>query len=183
MSDYRRNYIPGGTFFFTVVTQERRPILSSDTAHKCLREALREEQSRRAFKIIAIVLLPDHLHTIWTLPGNDANFSVRWSRIKERFTRSYLASGGVEALQTQSRQRHRERGVWQRRFWEHTCRDEDDLKRCLDYLHWNPVKHGLVGRVQDYPWSSFHRFVQMGEYDLNWGSENPCPQYDEPEWE
>jgi putative transposase len=183
MPDYRRNYIPGGTYFFTVVTQERRPILGNDTARKCLREALREEQSRRAFEIVGIVLLPDHLHTIWTLPGNDANFSVRWSRIKERFTRSYLAAGGEETIQTQSRRRHRERAVWQRRFWEHTCRDEDDLKRCLDYLHWNPVKHGLGGRVRDYPWSSFHRFVEMGEYDVNWGSENPCPQYDEPEWE
>jgi REP-associated tyrosine transposase len=183
MSDYRRNYTPGGTFFFTVVTQDRRPILGSDTARNCLREALREEQARRTFEIVGIVLLPDHLHTVWTLPGNDANFSVRWSRIKERFTRSYLASGGEEAFQTQSRQRHRERAVWQRRFWEHTCRDDDDLKRCLDYLHWNPVKHGLVGRVRDYPWSSFHRFVDLGEYDLNWGSENPCPQYDEPEWE
>jgi putative transposase len=117
------------------------------------------------------------------LPAHDANFSVRWGRIKERFTRSFLAVGGEEGQPTDSRQRHRERAVWQRRFWEHTCRDEDDLKRCLDYLHWNPVKHGLVACVRDYPWSSFHRFVRLGEYDMDWGGENPCPGYDTPKWE
>jgi putative transposase len=183
MPDYRRNYVAGGTFFFTVVTCERRPILCTEKSRNCLHQAFAEEQRQRRFDIVGIVLLPDHLHTIWTLPAHDADFSVRWMRIKERFTRTFLAVGGEEGRPTKSRQRHRERVVWQRRFWEHTCRDEDDLKRCLDYLHWNPVKHGLIARVQDYPWSSFHRFVRLGEYDLDWGSKNPCPQYDEPEWE
>ncbi|HEY7328212.1 MAG TPA: transposase [Gemmataceae bacterium] len=183
MSYYRRNYVAGGTFFFTVVTYERRPILCTEMGRNCLHEALRMEQHRRLFEIVGIVLLPDHLHTIWTLPTNDADFSVRWGQIKEHFTRSFLAIGGEEGQPTGSRLHHRERAVWQRRFWEHTCRDEDDLKRCLDYLHWNPVKHGLVSRVRDYPWSSFHRYARLGEYDPDWGTENPCPQYDEPEWE
>src|SRR6266568_8209103 len=113
-----------------------------------------------------MVLLPDHLHSVWTLPNGDDGFSLRWQKIKEAFTRRFLQSGGVEGPATQSRLRHRERSVWQRRFWEHTCRNNEDLKRFLDYLHWNPVKHGLVQRVRDYPWSSFHRFVRLAEYQL-----------------
>jgi putative transposase len=183
VSNYRRNYVPGGTYFFTAVTHQRRPILRAAFARRCLRAAFLEERRKRPFAVVAVVLLPDHLHTVWTLPPGDADYSVRWARIKEEFTRSFLAEGGHEAAVTTSRLRRRERAVWQRRFWEHTCKDEDDLKRCVDYLHWNPVKHGLVMRVRDYPWSSFHRFVRMGEYDLNWGAVNPCPGYDEPEWE
>ena len=183
MSKYRRNYVPGGTYFFTVVTHERRPILNGEGARRCLRAAILAEQARRPFEVVAVALLPNHLHTVWTLPTGDADYSVRWARIKELFTRSFLAEGGQEGTGTASRRRRRERAVWQRRFWEHTCRDEDDLKRCVDYLHWNPVKHGLVPRVQDYPWSSFHRWVRLGEYDLEWGAVNPCPGYDEPEWE
>jgi|SRR5579885_1079845 len=183
MPHYRRNYVPGGTYFFTVVTHQRRPILTSELGRRCLREALLQVQQKHPFEVFAIVLLPDHLHTIWTLPPKDANFSLRWRKIKEEFTRSYLAGGGQEGSSTISRRRHRERAVWQRRFWEHTCRDEEDLKRFLDYLHWNPVKHRLAARVRDYPWSSFHRFVQLGEYDLDWGGDNPWPGYNEPEWE
>jgi putative transposase len=133
--------------------------------------------------LFAIVVLPDHLHTVWTLPAGDSDYSLRWAQIKEGFTRRFLKSGGAEATRSVSREAHRERGVWQRRFWEHTCRDEDDLKRCVDYLHWNPVKHGLVSRVQDYAWSSFQRFVRLGEYDLEWGRSNPCPGFETPEWE
>ncbi|HEY1376065.1 MAG TPA: hypothetical protein VGF55_04695 [Gemmataceae bacterium] len=131
---------------------------------------------------MAVVLLPNHLHTIWTLPPDDADYSLRWGLVKERFTRRYLKGGGAEGMISQSRRQHRERAVWQRRFWEHTVRDEDDLKRCADYVHWNPVKHGLVGRVRDYRWSSFHRFARAGEYEPNWGSADPCPGYDDPEW-
>jgi putative transposase len=183
MPQYRRNYVPGGTYFFTVVTHQRRPILTTELGRDCLRKALSQEQDKRPFEIFAIVLLPDHLHAIWTLPEGDAEYSLRWSRIKEQFTRSFLDGGGSEGVQTASRIRHRERSVWQRRFWEHTCRDEDELKRCVDYVHWNPIKHGLATRVRDYPWSSFGRFVELGEYDLDWGAENPCPEYDAPEWE
>jgi putative transposase len=130
---------------------------------------------------LAIVLLPDHLHTIWTLPAGDSAYPLRWQKIKEEFTRRYLVAAGDEGYRSPSRRRRRDRGVWQRRYWEHNCVEEEDLKNHLDYLHWNPVKHGLVRRVSEYPWSSFHRFVTFGEYDAEWGGENPCPGFDVPE--
>ena len=183
MSDYRRYYVPGGTYFFTVVTHERRPLFLSSIARRCFREAIKEEQERRPFDLFAIVLLPEHLHCVWTLPPGDDQYSLRWKRIKETFTQKYLQAGGTEGRVSWSRKRHQERGIWQRRFWEHTIDDEDDLKRCVDYIHWNPVKHGHVRRVADYPWSSFHRFVEMGEYEIDWGKANPCDGDNEPEWE
>src|SRR5262245_49351778 len=169
MPNFRRLYVPGGMYFFTLVTQDRQPILTENTSRDYLRIALRTEQAKRAFTINAFVLLPDHLHTIWTLPDSDADYSTRWKQIKEAFTEAYLAGGGMEATRTASRMRHGERGVWQKRFWEHTIPDEDDLKRCVDYIHWNPVKHGLVQWPREYPWSTFHRFVTLGEYDRDWG--------------
>ena len=181
MGRYLRNYVPGGTFFFTVVTESRRPFLIDPLARNCLREAIRAERGQRPFELFAIALLPDHLHSVWSLPGEDADFSLRWRRIKERFTRAYLAAGGREACRRGSHIRHGQRAIWQPRFWEHTCRNEEDLKRCVDYLHWNPVKHGLVSRVIDYPWSSFHRFVRLGEYPEDWGGENPCVGFELPE--
>jgi len=183
MPNYRRSYVPGGTYFFTVVTQDRRPILTSATGRPCLREAILTIRRKRPFDMVAIVVLPDHLHTVWTLPPGDDEYPLRWAQIKEKFTRSFLASAGDESPVTASRTSHRERGVWQSRYWEHTCQDEDDLKRCVDYVHWNPVKHGLVKRVQDYPWSTFHRFVKEGEYDLDWGGTDPCPDATGPGWE
>jgi putative transposase len=180
---YRRYFIEGGTYFFTVVTHQRRPIFASPTARSCLREPIRVVKSKRPFEPVASVLLPDHLHMAWTLPSGDADYSTRWSQIKELFTRSYRASGGAEGYRSRSRVQRRERAVWQRRFWEHTCRDEEDLKRCIDYIHWNPVKHRLVARVWDYPWSTFHRYVRLGEYDLAWGGLNPCPGTDDPGWD
>jgi putative transposase len=175
MSNYRRNFVPGGTFFFTVVTHERRPILVTEIGRKSLREAIQNVRERHPFEIVALVLLPDHLHTVWTLPANDSDYSSRWGLIKERFTREFMNRGGSEGTSTISRSSQRERAVWQRRFWEHTCRDEIDLKRCVDYLHWNPVKHGLARAVADYPWSTFHRFVREGEYEPNWGRDLSFP--------
>jgi putative transposase len=169
MPNYRRWYVPGATYFFTVVTHERRHILTSSLARKCLRDAIRRAQAKTPFESVAVVLLPDHLHTIWTLPPAHTDYSGRWGQIKEAFTRAYLKAGGDEASRTLSRVRKRGRGVWQHRFWEHVVRDENDLSRCLDYIHWNPVKHGLVTRVADYPWSSFHQFVKAGEYTTEWG--------------
>ncbi len=181
MSSYLRNYIPGGTYFFTVVSHHRRPIFTTTIARRCLRGAIKSVQSDRPFINVAIVLLPDHLHAVWTLPEGDANYSLRWKQIKEFFTREYIAHGGKEAQVSASRMKKGERGIWQPRFWEHTCKNEQDLKRCVDYLHWNPVKHGLISRVQDYPWSSFHQYVQLEEYPLDWGGENPCPNFNMPE--
>lgn len=180
---YRRHYVPGGTYFFTVVTYRRRAMLTEALARKCLRAAVAKIRQRWPFEIVAIVFLPDHLHTVWTLPPRDDDYSRRLRRIKEEFTRDYLAAGGEELPQSASRLRHAQRGVWHKRFWEHTCRDEDDVKRCVDYVHWNPKKHGLVANVVDWPWSSFHRFVKQGEYTRDWGAEDPTPGFDTPEWE
>ena len=154
MSNYRRYYLPGGTYFFTLVTHERRPMFRQDPARSCLRKAILDEQQRRPFEMFAMVLLPDHFHCIWTLPSGDADYSLRWAKIKEEFTRSFLDAGGREGRMSDSRHKHRERAVWPRRFWEHTVRDENELKRCVDYSHWNPVKHELVPRVRDWAWSS-----------------------------
>ncbi len=170
-------------YFFTVVTHERRPILTTDLGRACLREALAAEQARATFDLFAIVLLPDHVHCIWLPPPGDSDYSTRWGKIKEGFTRRFLAGGGAEGATTGNRARHRERAVWQHRFWEHMVRDEDDLERCVSYIHWNPVKHGLVGRVKDYPWSSFQRFVDSGDYDVDWGSGATCPDVPGAEWE
>lgn len=106
---------------------------------------------------------------MWQLPRGDTDYSTRWRRIKSLFTQTWLAGGGSCGEVNQSRASRRERGVWQRRFFEHTCRTEADLKRCVDYIHVNPLKHGLVERVRDWPWSSFHRYVRLGEYTADWG--------------
>jgi putative transposase len=172
MTDYRRWRVAGGTYFFTVVTHGRQPFLTSALARHSLRDAFRIVRQRRPFHIDAIVLLPDHLHAIWTLPPGDFDYATRWQLIKRRFTKSYLSAGGEETSQSASRESKGERGMWQRRYFEHTCDDEADLKRCADYLHVNPLKHGLVNRVIDWPWSSFHRYVRLGEYEPNWGSAN-----------
>jgi putative transposase len=182
MPDYRRWFVPGGTFFFTVVTAERRPILCSELGRYCLRKAMETIRARRPIEVVAFVLLPDHFHTIWTLPEKDADFPTRLRRIKDEFTSAYLVNGGSEAQRSESRQDKHERGIWQRRYWEHSVRDEDDLKRCVDYIHWNPKKHGYVLNVRDWQWSSFHRYVASSEYTLDWGAEDPAPGYNDPEW-
>jgi putative transposase len=179
MARYLRNYVPGGTYFFTVVTYQRRPILTTPESRSILREAFQSVRRRWPFTITAIVLLPEHLHTVWTLPEGDANYSLRWQKIKEHFTSGYQKAVGDVAVR---RPRSGERAVWQPRFWEHTCSDVDDLKRCVDYVHYNPLKHGYVTRVRDWPWSSFHRYVKLGEYSLDWGTVDPCPKWTQPEF-
>ena len=144
MPNYRRVYVPGGMFFFTLVTQGRVPILTDPDARGHLRRAFVDCRSRWPFRIEAIVLVPDHLHAIWSLPRGDTDYSIRWAWIKKEFTKSWVAEGGVEEAVSDSRRRNRRRGVWQRRFWEHSIQDEDDLERHCDYIHYNPVKHGLV---------------------------------------
>jgi len=160
MTDYRRANFEGGYYFFTVVTYDRRPFLTEPLARQCLHAAWKEARLRADFQMIAVCLLPDHLHCIWRLPQGDCDFSLRWARIKAGFTRRYLAAGGTECGQSLSRTRRRERGLWQRRFWEHQIRDETDLQHHVDYGHYNPVKHGLVARVEDWPWSSYHRYAR-----------------------
>ena len=169
MPEYRRAFLPGGSYFFTVVTFNRRPILTQSLARQILGNVWRSVQERYPFTVDAICLLPDHIHCIWTLPENDTNYSMRWSAIKGQFSMQYLVNGGKEGLRNASRQRTGEAAIWQRRFWEHLIRDEDDLRRHIDYLHYNPVKHGLARRVTDWQWSSFHRYVRSGYYEREWG--------------
>ena len=173
MPDYRRAKIQGGTYFFTVVTFGRRPFLTTDLARHCLRSAWRDVRKGHPFQSEAICLLPEHLHCIWSLPDGDADFSGRWNAIKGLFSKRYLSGGGIEAPRNSSRRRRGEAAVWQRRFWEHCIRDQDDLRRHLDYIHFNPVKHGHVSQPLDWPWSSFHRYLQMGWYDERWGGQEP----------
>jgi len=169
MTDYRRADLEGGCYFFTVVTYDRRAFLTEPLARRCLREAWKATRQQSCFEVIAVCLLPDHLHCVWKLPEGDGDFSLRWSRIKAGFTRRYLAAGAVEREQSLSRKGKRERGIWQRRFWEHQIRNATDLRRHIDYIHYNPVKHGLVVRVEDWPWSSYHRFARTCTYpDQYW---------------
>jgi putative transposase len=169
MPEYRRYYVPGGTIFFTVVTHERRDLFSQALARDCLRYAIETIRSKRPFDMPAFVLLPDHLHCLWTLPPGDSAYSVRWRRIKEEFTKKYMQAGGSEGRRSASRRRRKERGIWQQRFWEHTIEDEHDFERHFDYIRYNPVKHGCVDRPCDWPYSSFHRWVDRGVYPIEWG--------------
>jgi putative transposase len=172
--NYRRWLNPGSTSFFTVVTHERRAIFQDPEAIRIFGQVLRDVRQVAWFRTIAIVVLPDHLHCIWTLPPKDDDFSTRWKLIKSKFTVSWcLQPSREEGRLSSSRQRKGERGVWQRRFWEHAVRDELDLERCVDYIHYNPVKHGYVLAAQQWPWSSFNRFVAEGQYPKQWGRSVP----------
>jgi putative transposase len=169
MSRYRRANTLGGTYFFTVVTYRRRPFLCDEDVRAALRIAIERVRERHPFAIEAWVLLPDHLHTIWTLPEGDANFSFRWGAIKRHVSLICGERLNRPELMSASKKKHRESTLWQRRYWEHLIRDEEDFCRHVDYLHYNPVKHGLVDKVIGWPYSSFHRFRRMGVYADDWG--------------
>jgi putative transposase len=175
MPNYRRYRVPGGTYFFTVVTYRRRRFLTSEIARKSLRDAIATVRADRPFAMPAIILLPEHLHAIWTLPRGDDDYPTRWRRIKEEFTESWLAAGGTEAPLTASRRKRKERGVWQRRYWEHLIENEHDFERHFDYIHYNSVKHGETKCPKDWPYSSFHRWVETGVYDAIWGCSHRRP--------
>jgi putative transposase len=146
MPEYRRSRIEGGTYFFTIVTYNRLPILTTDTARSLLHQAWLDVRERFPFTLDAVCLLPDHIHCIWILPEDDADFSNRWKEIKRLFTKGYLQHVGTGEERNESRRSRGEAAIWQRRFWEHTIRDDQDLNRHRDYIHYNPVKHGLVTR-------------------------------------
>jgi putative transposase len=158
---YRRAYIDGGTYFFTVVTFKRRRFLTDPHCLPILREAIIEVRKRFPFTIDAWVLLPDHMHCLWTLPPEDADFSKRWGLIKALFSSRVRPFLHKAELLTATRSKNRETTIWRRRFWEHLIRDEDDFRRHADYIHFNPVKHGLVDKVRNWPYSTFHRFVKV----------------------
>ncbi len=160
---------PGGTFFFTLVTHGRTPIFADDTNVDRLRTAFSIQRRQQPFELLAAVVLHDHLHIIMRLPEGDADFSSRIGRIKVLFTRSLPDEIRIAAAENPSRARHRESGIWQRRFWEHMIRDEADLIHHVEYIHFNPVKHGLAPCPHAWKYSSFHRFVARGFYDAQWG--------------
>ena len=165
MMKYRRSLVASGTFFFTVNLADRQSDLL--VAHvESLRSVVRLTRQRHPFEIVAMVVLPDHLHAIWRLPENDTDYPTRWSLIKAGFSRRLAKSESIGA----SRLRKRERGVWQRRYWEHQIRDDDDLDRHVRYVHLNPVKHGYVERAIDWPYSSIHRYVGEGAVSETWGT-------------
>lgn len=166
MTDYRRYRFPGQTYFFTVNLADRRRRLLTDHIDD-LRDAFREVMHAHPFTIHAIVILPEHIHCLLELQSGDRDYSTRWRQIKSAFSRTLPKTEAVSA----SRARRNERGIWQRRFWEHTVRDESGFAARFDYIHFNPVKHGWVTRVRDWPWSSFHRSVQLGVYPMDWGGD------------
>ncbi len=169
MPRYRRART-GQTYFFTLVTYQRRPLLCEPVVREALRMAIASVRVRRPFIADAFVLLPDHLHCIWTLPEGDADYSLRWMMIKRMVS---MRCGPLYpcAEMGLSRRRHRESGIWQRRFWEHQVRDDDDMARHVDYIHYNPVHYGLVEDLAAWPYSSFHRYVRDGIYPADWA----CP--------
>ena len=175
---YRRVVIEGATYFFTVVTHQRKPLFGGAGAVPLLESAIAKIRLRWPFEIDAQVILPDHLHAIWSLPEADANYATRWRLIKEEFTREFLKRNAARDRTEASRARG-EQLIWQRRFWEHTIRDETDFARHLDYVHLNPVHHGLAPAPRDWPHSTFKSWVDKGFYDLSWGS-NQVPEL--PDW-
>ena len=163
MTNYRRYYVPGGSYFFTVALVDRRSdALVRHVDH--LRAAFRVVMRDFPFEMPAVVIMPDHLHCIWTLPQGDTAYPQRWRRIKAGFSRCV----GDLLPPSASRISKGELGVWQRRYWEHALRDEQDFSRHVDYIHRNPLKHGLVSCVADWPLSSFHRYVAAGIYPPDW---------------
>ncbi|MFQ5668762.1 MAG: transposase [Candidatus Binatia bacterium] len=168
MPNWRRAHVPGGSYFFTVVTDRRAPLFGEPSARRLLGSLIRRWQLRWPFTIEALVLLPDHLHAIWSLPPGEDEYSKRWGWIEKEFTKWWLRSGGREQPQTAGRRRDRRRGVWLPKFWEHTLESEDDFERHFDYAHYNPLKHGYARCPRDWPCTSFHRWVRRGVYPEDW---------------
>jgi putative transposase len=177
MSRYRRSVAPGGTFFFTVALADRRSRLLVERIDR-LRHTWSVTQSRYPFETLAVCILPDHLHAVWSLPDGDADFGRRWGAIKRLFSAGLCAA----PVRSASKIAKREKGIWQRRFWEHQIRDDADLDRHVDYVHFNPVKHGLAESVRDWPYSSFHRYVARGVLPEDWaaGESEKAGSFGEP---
>lgn len=163
MSNYRRFRVPGGTYFFTLNLQDRGRTLLVDHVD-LLRKSFRQAYVTRPFKVLAVVVLPEHLHCLWRLPAGDVDNANRWAQIKSGFCRQ------LPDLEKRSSARvaRRERGIWQRRFWEHLITDDDDLGHHIDYIHFNPVKHGHASCATAWPYSSVHRYVRAGLLPADW---------------
>jgi putative transposase len=161
MPNYRRFYT-GNIWFFTVVTHRRIPALRTEAARESLRNAINHCREIYPFAIEAWVLLPDHLHCIWDLPESDLNYSRRWAIIKRKFTQAFVDRGRPP--------------FWQNRFWAHLITDKKDYENHMNYIHYNPVKHGLVERAVDWPWTSLHRLIEEGKYPAHWGEGIEIPE-------
>ncbi len=173
MPDYRRDRTQGGTWFFTVVTYQRRKFLCDTHVRNALRTAIKRVQVNYPFTINAWVLMPDHFHCVWTLPPGDSNYSLRIGLLKRAVTIKCKSLIPVQDTRSKSRCTHREANVWQRRFWEHHIKDENDLRKHLDYIHYNPVKHGHCQDPSDWPYSTIHKFIANGTYPVGWAT--GCP--------
>jgi putative transposase len=169
MPNYRRIKINGATIFITIVTYKRMPILTDPKSRQILRYVWNTTAQRFPFFTNAICLLPNHIHTLITLPEHELDYSIRVREIKRLFTNGYHKVNGYQEEKNHSRINKKEATVWQRRFWDHIIRDESDYQNHFDYIHFNPVHHGLVGNVESWQWSSFHRYVKLGVYDKAWG--------------
>ena len=163
MPNYRRNYVPGATFFFTLTLATRFPNDLLVREVDALRAAVRKVRGKYPFRIDACVVLPDHLHFLWTLPAGDSDYPLRIRLVKSFFSRSIPRDVG--------KFHGKERGVWQRRYWEHTIRNQADFNAHMDYIHFNPVKHGYVERVSDWQYSTFHRLARGGVYPIDWAGD------------
>lgn len=163
MPRYIRSFVPGGTYFFTVALQDRRSRLLIEHVER-LRAAYRRISQLHPFETVAVCILPDHIHAIWRMPPDDADFALRWRLIKSGFSRGF-----EPAATNASQAAKREKGIWQRRYWEHQIRDDDDLRRHVDYVHFNPVKHGHARQAGDWPYTSLRRWVARGDLPEDWG--------------
>ena len=168
MPNYKRPKIAGGTYFITQVTHKREPWLCTETARQAIKQAIKKVKKKYPFTIEAFILLPDHFHCIWTLPPEDADFSMRLRLIKSQVTRHYKQQTEIKQPINESRQKRKEKNLWQRRFWEHLIRDERDFQNHCDYIHYNPVKHGLCKTPQEWKYSTIHRFIAQGIYPIDW---------------
>ncbi len=161
---YRRADITGGTYFFTVNLAERKKTLLIDEIF-LLREAMNAVKRKHPFQLDAMVIMPNHLHAIWTLPPSDNDYATRWMLIKANFSRGLLKAERI----SDSRKAKGERGIWQRRYWEHLIRDERDFKQHVDYIHYNPVKHGYVKQAAEWEYTTIHQYIAKGLINRSWG--------------
>ncbi len=169
MADYRRIKIEGGTYFFTLVAYQRKKLFLKTKAIEIFFESLYHVQELHPFSNLAYCILPEHIHLLWKMPIDEANYSLRIGEIKKRFSKQFILEFGNPNSVAPIQKKRGETGIWQRRFWEHFIRDESDLIRHIDYIHYNPVKHGLVSQVKEWPASSFFDYVGAGYYDHDWG--------------
>lgn len=169
MPNYHRIFIPGGTFFFTVNTYHHQPIFTNPDVFSLFRKSVTAVMEKHPFCEEAYCILPNHIHTLWTLPEHDSDYSLRWRAIKGNFSRWYQELYGAVIVQNKSHRNRKEAAIWQRRYWEHLIRDDRDYNNHMDYIHFNPVKHGLVRLPQEWIWSSLVIHVKNGYYPPDWG--------------